>query len=55
MNFGISYKTMSTPKAMGKKKSENLLDLTAAQVQELNVQIPIEKLINNKRDTKGIF
>ncbi|MCE3010748.1 MAG: MmgE/PrpD family protein [Proteobacteria bacterium] len=29
--------------------------LTAAQVQELNVQIPLEKLINNKRDTKGIF
>ena len=35
--------------------SENLLDLTPAQVQELNVQIPIEKLVNNKRDTKGIF
>ncbi len=35
--------------------AENLTDLTSAQVQELNVQIPIEKLINNKRDTKGIF
>lgn len=34
---------------------ENLTDLTLEQVQELNVQIPIEKLINNKRDTKGIF
>lgn len=34
---------------------ENLPDLTAAQVQELNVQIPIDQLINNKRDTKGIF
>lgn len=34
---------------------ENLQDLSAAQVQELNVQIPIEKLTNNKRDTKGIF
>ncbi|MEK6774513.1 MAG: MmgE/PrpD family protein [Bdellovibrionota bacterium] len=34
---------------------ENLPELTAAQVQELNVQIPISQLINNKRDTKGIF
>ncbi len=34
---------------------ENLLDLTPAQVQELNVQIPIAQLINNKRDTQGIF
>jgi 2-methylcitrate dehydratase len=34
---------------------ENLPDLTAAQVQELNVQIPIEKMTLNKRDTKGIF
>ena len=34
---------------------ENLADLTPAQVQELNVQIPIDKLINNKRDQKGIF
>ncbi len=35
--------------------AENLPDLSAAQVQELNVQIPIDKLQNNKRDTKGIF
>lgn len=35
--------------------SENLLDLTAAQVQELNVQMPIDKLLNNKRNTLGIF
>jgi 2-methylcitrate dehydratase len=35
--------------------AENLLDLTPTQVQQLNVQIPIEKLINHKRDTKGIF
>jgi 2-methylcitrate dehydratase len=35
--------------------AEGLLDLSAAQVQQLNVQIPIDKLINNKRDTKGIF
>lgn len=34
---------------------ENLPNLTAAQLQELNVQIPIEKLLNNKRDTRGIF
>ncbi len=34
---------------------EALPELTAAQVQELNVQINIDKLINNKRDTKGIF
>lgn len=35
--------------------AEQLPNLTAIQVQELNVQIPIEKLTNNKRDTKGIF
>jgi 2-methylcitrate dehydratase len=35
--------------------AEGLLDLTPAQVQQLNVQIPIDKLINNKRDNKGIF
>jgi 2-methylcitrate dehydratase len=35
--------------------TENLQDLTAEQVQQLNVQIAIDKLINNKRDTKGIF
>lgn len=34
---------------------ERLPELTAAEVQQLNVQIPIEKLINNKRDEKGIF
>lgn len=34
---------------------ERLPELTAAEVQQLNVQIPIDKLINNKRDNKGIF
>lgn len=34
---------------------ERLPELTAAEIQQLNVQMPIEKLINNKRDTKGIF
>lgn len=34
---------------------ERLPELTAAELQQLNVQIPIEKLNNNKRDTKGIF
>lgn len=34
---------------------ENLADLTPAQVQQINVQIPLDKLVNNKRDTKGIF
>lgn len=34
---------------------ENLADLSAEQIQQLNVQVPIEKLINNKRDQKGIF
>ncbi len=34
---------------------QDLPSLTAAQIQELNVQIPLEKLINNKRDNKGIF
>jgi 2-methylcitrate dehydratase len=34
---------------------ERLPELTAAEVQQLNVQIPIDKLTNNKRDTKGIF
>lgn len=34
---------------------EALPELTAAQVQELNVQISLEKLVNNQRDTKGIF
>lgn len=35
--------------------AEALPDLTAAQIQDLNVQIPFETLTNNKRDTKGIF
>ncbi|RYZ76968.1 MAG: MmgE/PrpD family protein, partial [Proteobacteria bacterium] len=35
--------------------AENLADLTSVQVQLLNVQVPMDKLINNKRDTKGIF
>jgi 2-methylcitrate dehydratase len=34
---------------------ERLPELTSAEVQMLNVQIPIEQLINNKRDTRGIF
>ncbi|MBK9323577.1 MAG: MmgE/PrpD family protein [Bdellovibrionaceae bacterium] len=34
---------------------ENLVDLTPAQLQQLNVQIPLDRLTNNKRDTKGIF
>ena len=34
---------------------ERLTELTAAEVQQLNVQIPIDKLISNKRDQKGIF
>ena len=34
---------------------ERLTELTAAELQQLNVQIPIDKLINNKRDQKGIF
>lgn len=34
---------------------ERLPELTAAEVQQLNVQIAIDKLVNNKRDTKGIF
>lgn len=34
---------------------ERLPELTASEVQQLNVQMPIEKLTHNKRDTKGIF
>jgi 2-methylcitrate dehydratase len=34
---------------------ERLPSLTAVEVQQLNVQMPIEALINNKRDEKGIF
>ncbi len=35
--------------------AENLVTLTPAQVQELNVQVSLDKLINHHRDTKGIF
>ncbi len=35
--------------------AENLQDLTAEQIQQLNIQIDIEKLTNHKRDTQGIF
>lgn len=34
---------------------ERLPELTAAEMQQLNVQIPIDKLVSNKRDQKGIF
>ena len=34
---------------------QQLPDLKAAQLGELNVQVPLESLINNKRDQKGIF
>jgi 2-methylcitrate dehydratase len=34
---------------------ERLPELTAAELQQLNVQIPIDKLTSNKRDQKGIF
>lgn len=34
---------------------QNLEKLTPEEVQQLNVQIPLENLINNKRDEKGIF
>lgn len=34
---------------------QDLPSLTAQQLQDLNVQIPIEKLLNNKRDQNGIF
>lgn len=37
------------------KLTENLADLSPAQVQQLNVQVPIDRLTNNKRDAKGIF
>ena len=35
--------------------AESLPDLKPHQVQELNVAMPLDKLINNARDTKGIF
>jgi 2-methylcitrate dehydratase len=34
---------------------ENLPDLTADQIQHLNIQVDAERLQNNQRDTKGIF
>lgn len=34
---------------------ERLPELTSAEIQQLNVQIPIDKLMSNKRDQKGIF
>ncbi len=34
---------------------ERLPELTATELQQLNVQIPIDKLTSNKRDQKGIF
>ncbi len=34
---------------------ERLPELTAVELQQLNVQIPIDKLLNNKRDEKGLF
>lgn len=34
---------------------ESLPELTAERLQQLNVQISIEKLLNHKRDSKGIF
>lgn len=34
---------------------ERLPELTAAELQQLNVQIPIDKLTSNKRDQKGLF
>lgn len=35
--------------------AERLPELTAVEIAQLNVEIPLEKLINNKRDQKGIF
>lgn len=34
---------------------ENLTELTPAEVKLLNVQIPMDKLIQNQRDQRGIF
>lgn len=34
---------------------QRLPELTAVEVQELNVQMAIDKVINSQRDTKGIF
>ncbi len=35
--------------------TENLSDLTSAQVQQLNIQIETDRLKNHKRDKQGIF
>ena len=35
--------------------AERLPELSATEVQALNVQVPIEKMHQNKRDTRGIF
>lgn len=35
--------------------AERLPELSSAEVQALNVQVPIEKMHQNKRDTRGIF
>lgn len=34
---------------------QDLPNLTASQVMELNVQVPLDKMIQTERDTKGIF
>lgn len=34
---------------------QDLPNLSAAQVMELNVQVPLDKMIQTERDTKGIF
>ncbi len=34
---------------------ENLPDLKAKDLKDLNVQIALDKMIYNKRDTRGIF
>ena len=35
--------------------AQRLPELTAGEILELNVQVPLEALQNSKRDTKGIF
>jgi 2-methylcitrate dehydratase len=35
--------------------AQRLPELTASEILELNVQVPLESLQNSKRDTKGIF
>ncbi len=34
---------------------QDLPNLTAAQIMELNVQVPLDQMIQTERDTKGIF